>query len=204
MKTIRSLIPLFRLHKWGFPAIVLLGLLMSLTEGVGIGLFIPLLNGLVAGAPPAAKGQWIVETMNGLFQAVPPDRRFAIILACIFLAALVTALLGSVHSTLFAWLDGNIAHDLRKRIFRQLMTVSFGLVERDRSGRLLNILASDTWRTSEALRILVYLMITASTVCGLCGAVASDVVEGDALRRCRHADDFLYRPAGQQGCAEPW
>ena len=40
MKTIRSLIPLFRLHKWGFPAIVLLGLLMSLTEGVGIGLFI--------------------------------------------------------------------------------------------------------------------------------------------------------------------
>ena len=84
MKTIRSLIPLFRLHKWGFPAIVLLGLLMSLTEGVGIGLFIPLLNGLVAGAPPAAKGQWIVETMNGLFQAVPPDRRFAIILTCVF------------------------------------------------------------------------------------------------------------------------
>ena len=164
MKTIRGLIPLFRLHKWGFPAIVLLGLLMSLTEGVGIGLFIPLLNGLVAGAPPAAKGQWIVETMNGLFQAVPPDRRFAIILTCIFLAALVTALLGSIHSTLFAWLDGNIAHDLRNRIFRQLMTVSFGFVERDRSGRLLNILASDTWRTSEALRILVDLMITASTV----------------------------------------
>ena len=164
MTTIRRLIPLFRLHKWGFPAIVLLGLLMSLTEGVGIGLFIPLLNGLVGGAPPAANGQWIVETMNGLFQAVPPDRRFAIILTCIFLAALVTALLGSIHSTLFAWLDGNIAHDLRSRIFRQLMTVSFGFVERDRSGRLLNILASDTWRTSEALRILVYLMITASTV----------------------------------------
>ena len=53
MKTIRGLIPLFRLHKWGGPTIVLLGLLMSLTEGVGIGLFIPLLN---------------------------PDRRFAIIL----------------------------------------------------------------------------------------------------------------------------
>jgi len=164
MKTVRILVPLLRLHKWGFTAIVLLGLLMSLTEGFGIGLFIPLLNGLVAGAPPAAKGQWIVKAMNGLFQAVPSDRRFAIILTCVFGAALVTALLGSLHSTLFAWLDGNIAHDLRKRIFRQLMTVSFGLVERDRSGRLLNILASDTWRTSEALRILVYLMITASTV----------------------------------------
>src|SRR5688572_12783090 len=164
MKTIRGLIPLFRLHKWGFPTIVLLGLLMSLTEGVGIGLFIPLLNGLVAGAPQAAEGQWIVETMNGLFQAVPPDRRFAIILTCVFVAVLVTALLGSIHSMLFAWLDGNIAHDLRSRIFEQLMTVSFAFVERDRSGRLLNILASDTWRTSEALRILVNLMITVSTV----------------------------------------
>src|SRR5687768_13240769 len=134
MKTIRGLIQLFRLHKWGFPTIALLGLLMSLTEGVGIGLFISLLNGLVAGAPQSAEGQWIVETMNGLFQAVPPDRRFAVILTCVFVAVLVTALLGSLHSMLFAWLDGNIAHDLRSRIFRQLMTVSFAFVERDRSG----------------------------------------------------------------------
>ena len=37
-KTIGSLIPLLRLHKWAFPAIVVLGLLQSLTEGIGIGL----------------------------------------------------------------------------------------------------------------------------------------------------------------------
>src|SRR5678815_5134853 len=99
MKTIRSLLPLFRLHRWGFPALVVLGLLVSLTEGVGIGLFIPLLNGLVAGGQSTAKGQWFVDMMNGLFRTVSPDHRLAVILACIFAAALITALLGSLHST---------------------------------------------------------------------------------------------------------
>ena len=49
-KTIGTLIPLLRLHKWAFPAIVTLGLLQSLTEGIGIGLFIPLLNALMVGS----------------------------------------------------------------------------------------------------------------------------------------------------------
>ena len=156
--------PLLRLHKWGFPAIVVLGLLRSLSEGVGIGLFIPLLDGLMTGARPRARGQWLVDTMERLFQGVPPDRRLAIIVLCVFAAVLAGALLGYLHGILFGWVNGNIAHDLRRRIFRQLLTVRFGFIERDRPGRLLNVLASDTWRTSDALSILVEQMITASTV----------------------------------------
>ena len=163
-RTIRSLVPFLRLHKWGFPAIVVLGLLRSLSEGVGIGLFIPLLNGLVAGTQPRAQGLWLVDTMEGLFQGVAPDRRLSTIVLCIFAVVLASALLGYLHHILFGWIDGNIAHDLRRRIFRQLLTVSFGFIAQDRSGRLLNILASDTWRASDAIRILVHLMITTSTV----------------------------------------
>jgi subfamily B ATP-binding cassette protein MsbA len=163
-RTISSLVPLLRLQKWGFPALVVLGLLRSLSEGFGIGLFIPLLDGLMGRAQPRGRGQWLVDTMEGLFQGVAPDRRLAIIVMCVFAAVLATALLGYLHEILFGWVDGNIAHDLRRRIFRQLLTVSFGFIERNRSGRLLNILASDTWRTSDALKILVQLMITASTV----------------------------------------
>jgi subfamily B ATP-binding cassette protein MsbA len=163
-KTIGSLVPLLRLHKWAFPAIVVLGLLQSLTEGIGIGLFIPLLNGLMAGPQSRGRNQWLVDRMDRLFQGVQPDHRMPVILLCLFAAVLATALLGYLHHLLFAWVDGNIAHDLRRRIFRQLLTVSFGFIERQRSGRLLNVLASDTWRTSEALKILVHLMITTSTV----------------------------------------
>src|ERR1017187_1010382 len=163
-KTIRILIPLLRLHKRGLPVVFVIGLLQSLSEGVGIGLFIPLLNGLVAGTQPRGKSQWLVEKMDGLFRGVPPGRRLAVIVMCLFAAILATALLGYLHNILFAWVDGTIAHDLRRRIFRQLLTLNFGFIERQRSGRLLNVLGSDTWRTSEALTILGHLMITTSTV----------------------------------------
>jgi hypothetical protein len=92
-KTIGSLIPLLRLHKWAFPAIVVLGLLQSLTEVIGIGLFIPLLNALKVGSQPRGKSQWLVDRMDGLFHGVPPDRRIAVILVSLFAAVLATALL---------------------------------------------------------------------------------------------------------------
>jgi ATP-binding cassette, subfamily B, bacterial MsbA len=128
-KTIGSLVPLLRLHEWGFAAIVVLGLLQSLTEGIGIGLFIPLLNALMVGSQPRGKSQWLVDRMDRLFHGVAPDRRMAVILVSLFAAVLATALLGYVHHLLFAWVDGKIAHDLRRRIFRQLLTVSFGFIE---------------------------------------------------------------------------
>jgi len=162
--TIRNLFPLLRLHRWGFPAIVALGLLQSLSEGIGIGLFLPLLDVLVVRSQPRARGQWLATAMDGVFRNVAPEHRLPIIVLCLFSAVLTSALLAYLHGALFAWLDGNIGHHLRRGIFAQLLTVNFGFIERDRSGRLLNVLASDTWRTSEALRMLVRMMITASTI----------------------------------------
>ena len=164
IKTIRSLIPLLRLHKWRFAAIFILGLLQSFSEGVGIGLLIPLLSGLVAGPQLQPRGQWLVSKLGSLFQGVPPDRRLTAIVVCVFGAVLANAMLGYVNHLLYGWEDGNIVHTLRRRIFRQLLRVHFGFIERDRSGHLLNLLASDTWRVRDALGILVSLTITTSTV----------------------------------------
>jgi subfamily B ATP-binding cassette protein MsbA len=163
-KTIRNLLPLLRRHTWGFPAIVVLGLLQSLSEGIGIGLFIPLLDLLVVGSESRPKGQWLADTMEGLFQSIPPDRRLAVIVLCLLAAVSTAALLAYLHAALFAWLDGNIGHHLRSSIFAQLLAVNFGFIERDRSGRLLHILSTDTWQTSEALKMLVRMIILASTI----------------------------------------
>jgi subfamily B ATP-binding cassette protein MsbA len=128
--TITRLLPLLRSHRWGFPAIVLVGLLQSLSEGIGIGLFIPLLTGVVTGGVSQGRGQWLVTTMEGLFRHVAPDRRLAVIILCVFVAVVVTALLSYLHHILFGWLDGNISHTLRRRIFGQLMAVSFDSIGR--------------------------------------------------------------------------
>ena len=39
---------------------------------------------------------------------------------------LASALLAYLHGILFAWLDGNIGHHLRRGIFAQLLSVNFG------------------------------------------------------------------------------
>ena len=161
---IRTLFPLLRLHRWAFPATVALGLLQSLSEGIGIGLFLPLLDALVVRSQPRARGQWLAAAMDGVFRNVAPEHRLSIIVLCLLAAVLTSALLAYLHGALFAWLDGNIGHHLRRGIFAQLLSVNFGFIERDRSGRLLNVLGSDTWRTSEALKMLVRVMITASTI----------------------------------------
>jgi subfamily B ATP-binding cassette protein MsbA len=143
--------------------VVLLGFLESLSEGVGVSLFIPLLRRLISPATPATGG-WLIERLDGLFRDVPADRRLAIAALSLFAVILTTAALAYAHGVLFAWVDGRIAHHLRRTIFDRLLAMPFGTIERDRSGRLLNVLASDTWRTSEALRVVVHLLVTASTV----------------------------------------
>ncbi len=43
-KAIKTLLPLLKLYPWGIAATIALGTLSSLSEGLGISLFIPLLQ----------------------------------------------------------------------------------------------------------------------------------------------------------------
>ena len=56
-----------------------------------------------------------------------------------------------------------VGHALRSRLFRQLLSVGYGYLERIELGRLLNTLGSETWRTVSALTALVSLFIAACT-----------------------------------------
>lgn len=160
----KGLFELFRVHRWALPALVLLGLLRSLTEGIGIGLFVPLLGGLVGGDPSGTAEPRFVEWMTGFFGDVPPEQRTRAIALVVFAAIVASALLSYLHGALSGWVDGSIGHHLRQKVFGRLLRASFGFIERDRSGHLLNVLTSDTWRTSDALKILIQMIVTTGTV----------------------------------------
>jgi ABC-type multidrug transport system fused ATPase/permease subunit len=155
---------MLRLHTFAFPTIVIFGLLQSFTEGISISLFIPLLRGLIGRTQAPAGDHWLVGAMESVIQRAPPERRLAFIALCLLCAVLASALLAYLHGVLLASVDGKIAHHLRRRIFSQLLAVPFAFIEQDRSGRLLNILASDSWRASDALKILVHMTITSCTI----------------------------------------
>ena len=106
----------------GFPCHLGLGLLQSLSEGIGIGLFLPLLRGLISGnGSQVAAGGWLMERMDTVFRQVPPDHRLAVIALALFAVVLATALLAYSHDIFFTWIDGRIGHHLRRTIFSQLM-----------------------------------------------------------------------------------
>lgn len=164
VKAIRALSPLLRMYPWGLPAIIFLGVLSSLAEGIGISLFIPFLRSLNQAGLQTGTDNWLVDTLGGLFTSVPADHRLLVISICIFGSILLKTALTYGHSVLFNWLDARISHRLRSNVFDQLLSVSYRFLERGRSGEFMNTLSRETWRTSDALSTLVHLTITACTL----------------------------------------
>ncbi len=163
-QAIKTLIPLLKLYPWGIPAIIVLGILSALSEGLGISLFIPLTQSLEQTNSQAVSGDFFVGFINRLFIQVSPNNRFLIIALCMFGSILLKSCLGYSNTLLLAWLNTRISHRLRSGIFKQLLNVSYSFIESNESGNLINTLATETWQTSRALGVLVNLIINACTI----------------------------------------
>ena len=159
-RVVKKLLPLLRLYPWAIPAITILGVLSSLAEGIGISLFIPFLESLSQSGVPSNTGNWLVNFFAQLFNGVSPDDRLLVISACIFGCVLLRVSISYSYWLLFSLLDARISHQLRSRLFKQLLMVSYRFLESSPSGKLLNTLSTETWRTNEALEISVRMLVT--------------------------------------------
>lgn len=161
-KAINKVLPLLKLYPWAIPAIICLGSLSSLLEGIGISLFIPLLQTLEP--QQAERENLLIAFFNQVFNNVASQQRTLIIGACILASILVKNCFVYANSILFAWLNSRINARLRSRIFNQLLNVSYSFLEASEPGKLLNTLATETWRTSQALAVLVGMIINVCTI----------------------------------------
>jgi len=163
-KVIKTLLPLLKIYPWAIPAIITLGILSSLSEGLGISLFIPLLQSLAQANTQTSSSNFLVRYFNKIFIHVSSNDRLIIIALCVVGSIIFKNCLVYSNGILFAWLNSRIGHRLRSGIFQQFLSVSYSFLERNESGELMNILASETWRTSQALATFVGLIITTSTI----------------------------------------
>ncbi len=159
----RSLLPLLRHRPWGLAGLVALGVLTSIAEGFSVSLFIPFLQSVDTGQDRVSTGNWLIDGLGGLFSAVPVERRLLVIALSIFALLVLISLLRYAYDMVFAWMDVRIGHRLRSGIYAQLLTVGYGFLERSEFGRLLNTLATETWRATSALATLVGLFIAVCT-----------------------------------------
>jgi subfamily B ATP-binding cassette protein MsbA len=155
LRALRALFPVLRLRAWMLSGIVILGVLAALSEGLSITLFIPLVQNQMG--TPTAGG---TGRLMALFQAIPSEHRLLWIGLSIFLCMVLKNVLGYGYSLLFQSVNALIGHRLRCGILRQLLSVSQSYLDSHDSGKLINALATETWRVSSACTYLASVIIS--------------------------------------------
>ena len=158
LRALRELFPVLGLRSWMLAGMILLGVLAALSEGLSISLFIPLLQNQLGTQTGGVAGR-----LGALFQGITSEHRLLWIGGSIFLCMVLKNVLSYGYSLLFQSVNSSIGHHLRSGILRQLVSVGQNYLDSQDSGRLINLLATETWRVSSACSVLASVIINVCT-----------------------------------------
>jgi ATP-binding cassette, subfamily B, bacterial MsbA len=154
LRGLKALFPVLRLQPWVLVVMILLGVLAALSEGLSISLFVPLVQDQMGAQTTGAIGR-----LTTLFQAIPSGQRLLWIGSTIFLCMVLKNLLSYSYSLLFQSVNASIGHRLRCGILHQLLSVGQSYFDSHDYGKMLNTLATETWRVSSACAVLASVII---------------------------------------------
>ncbi len=142
------------LRPYGLPfaLLVLGGIVSTFSEGIGIGLLIPFLDFVFETDPEAAARGWFTRSLQGFAGSIEADRRAVVLGGLIAGLILLRIVLRFATTLLGLWITGRISHDLRAAVSRQILEVAFGYIAKAGKGRLLNTVAHETWRVTDAVQ----------------------------------------------------
>lgn len=126
-------------------------------EGVGLSMIVPLLAILGQGEAPLIGGPF-----GYLGRLVALEASEVVLLAAGFFVCGLMA--GYLNDVLAARLGMRIVHRVRLRLFHELLRRPVSLVENEPRGLVVNTLASETWRVSEALLVVMNVVVQTITV----------------------------------------
>ena len=139
------------------PLVAALGLLASLLEGAGIGLFIPLIGLFLSGsggdsAPPA------IGVILARFDGYDPRARAAILAGAIFTLILLKGLVQAANDSVSAHVEGRIGSGIRHAVASKLLVLDYSFFLKASSARLSHIVATDCWFVQDAARSILALI----------------------------------------------
>ena len=131
------------------PLVTVLGLLASLLEGAGIGLFIPLIALLLPNSPgnqvPPLLGRATAQ-LNGY----DPHTAAAILAGAIFALIFLKGVVQAANDSLAAYVEGRIGSGIRHAVASKLLELDYPFFLRADSARLSHIVATDCWFVQDA------------------------------------------------------
>lgn len=151
LQVIAGLLKLIAGQRRWMPLLIGLSTTAYLFEALAIALLYPLIQALLArgGLSTDAAGR-LGQSLAEWGLPTGPGTLIAIILGCVLLKT-VTAYASQVA---FAAVNARTGHELRQALFRKILRARSDFHDRQRPGALLNTLATESWRLSEALQVL--------------------------------------------------
>lgn len=158
----RRLASLSQLKLTFLPLMIVLAIVESLFEGISLALIIPLMQTLGGSLAEADQGR-LLTFFTGALANVPRESQLIVIVLAILGAVILKSVVSYGNMVVLGIVYGRLSHNLRTGVFRTIMDMPLSTLERERSGRLLNILNTETWRASDALNTLFGVVTSLST-----------------------------------------
>jgi subfamily B ATP-binding cassette protein MsbA len=149
-----NLAALLRRHLWTAGVVAALATIIGLLEGLGLSLLIPLLS-VLSGPSRSVQGRGFVGFIGQIGHGLSPDRRLLLGTLVIFFFVLLKGAFQVVANFFTAWVDGRIGQEIRCGLSRRLEDLGYPFFLLEQPARLVNIITTDSWRASEAVRVLL-------------------------------------------------
>lgn len=140
-----------RYHKH-IPAVVTIGLVASILEGVGLGLFLPLLVLLMDAGPAPASLPGPLRELATAFGGLESQSQFLIIAAALLALILLKGLVQTCNATLIGWLTGLIGRDVRNALSAKILALDYDFFLRHDVDRLHQVISADSWHVTDLVR----------------------------------------------------
>ena len=134
--------------------LVVLDVLAAGLEGVGVGLMVPLLNGLTD-TRAAATGNRVLDNLAAPFSKLPPDQMLPAFLLAIIGIVFLKSCIGYARQGMNERLRIRLDRGLQVRVMDQLLSVGYRYICERRSGDLLSHFNDHVPRTGIACRALL-------------------------------------------------
>ena len=158
---VRALIRLADAPTWSAPAIVALGLLSAMLEGIGLSLFIPLVELLGAQEAGASVMKRAFDT---LLAPLPIEWRVPVVIGGLCLSILLKNVVVQLNQYVTQYVNGRVAHELRVKILRQTIDSCVDYDIDHRRSDIVTTLANNTWTVGSTLMLVHRMAVCAITV----------------------------------------
>ena len=163
LQSTRKVWPFMRPYAPAMSLTVVLAFLEAMAELLGVSLLIPLLSTVEELAVSPQDGGWLGGFFDRIFSALEPQRRLVLIAGLMFGSIVVRSVLGYLRTTIGARVDTDLDHRLRMLVIDQYLHLGLRRAESSEPGKMLNTLDEVVRTTSNAMWVLVDLVIGLGT-----------------------------------------